>query len=220
MEITTASVTSSATPAPLKGSTAISSDFETFLKMLTVQMQNQDPLKPIEASDYAVQLATFSNVEQSVRTNQLLEAMQGQFGLLSLSQMASWIGKEALVTAPVHVDGTSVTLAPDFAPQTTRAVLVVRDQSDNVVSREDLPVGEETAIWTGTDIAGNPLPPGHYQLSVENYRDDAKLSDRPIAHYARIAEVRADISGPGLVLEGGVKVAAEAVSALRTPPPV
>lgn len=43
------------------GQTAkITSDFNTFLRMLTVQMQNQDPLKPIESSDFAVQLATFS----------------------------------------------------------------------------------------------------------------------------------------------------------------
>ena len=51
----------------------ISSDFETFLRMLTVQMQNQDPLNPIQSSDFAVQLATFSGVEQQVRTNDLLE---------------------------------------------------------------------------------------------------------------------------------------------------
>ena len=58
----------------------ISSDFETFLKMLTTQMQNQDPLNPIESSDYAVQLATFSGVEQQVRTNQLLADLANQMG--------------------------------------------------------------------------------------------------------------------------------------------
>ena len=42
--------------------TGDSSDYETFLKMLTVQMQNQDPLNPVESSDFAAQLATFSSV--------------------------------------------------------------------------------------------------------------------------------------------------------------
>ena len=54
---------------------AISSDFETFLKMLTVQMQNQDPLNPVDSSDYAVQLATFSGVEQQAQTNDLLKGL-------------------------------------------------------------------------------------------------------------------------------------------------
>lgn len=55
----------------------ISSDFETFLRMLTVQMQNQDPLDPVDSSDYAVQLATFSNVERQVQTNDLLRELKG-----------------------------------------------------------------------------------------------------------------------------------------------
>jgi len=57
------------TAAPTTTRTEISSDFETFLRMLTVQMQNQDPLNPVDSSDYAVQLATFSSVEQQVQTN-------------------------------------------------------------------------------------------------------------------------------------------------------
>jgi len=51
--------------------------------MLTVQMQNQDPLNPVDSSDYAVQLATFSNVEQQVQTNDILRELQSQMGLKS-----------------------------------------------------------------------------------------------------------------------------------------
>ena len=93
MDIT--ALTSSAPPAtPSAAPSKITSDFNTFLRMLTVQMQNQDPLKPIDSADYAVQLATFSGVEQQVRTNQLLADMQGKFQQLGMSEMASWIGKE------------------------------------------------------------------------------------------------------------------------------
>ena len=49
-----------------KNAAVLSSDFETFLKMLTTQMQNQDPLNPVDSTDYATQLATFSSVEQQV----------------------------------------------------------------------------------------------------------------------------------------------------------
>jgi flagellar basal-body rod modification protein FlgD len=61
-------------------SKALTSDFETFLRMLTVQMKNQDPLNPIESSDFAVQLATFSGVEQQVKTNDLLTKLADSFG--------------------------------------------------------------------------------------------------------------------------------------------
>lgn len=46
--------------------------FEVFLKMLTTQIKNQDPLNPMENTEFAVQLATFTGVEQQVQTNLLL----------------------------------------------------------------------------------------------------------------------------------------------------
>ncbi len=84
--------------APSQGA-LLSSDFQTFLKMLTTQARNQDPLNPMDSSDYAQQLATFSGVEQQVRTNTLLESLAAQLGGGGLTQYASWVGMEARVTA-------------------------------------------------------------------------------------------------------------------------
>ena len=83
---TRAASTTSTTPK------AESTNFDTFLKMLTTQLQNQDPLNPMEGSDFAVQLATFSGVEQQAQTNKLLQQMLTQSGG-SLGQLAEWIGK-------------------------------------------------------------------------------------------------------------------------------
>jgi len=84
-------VNQSVTPAAaleqgVTSSSVISSDFETFLIMLTTQMENQDPLNPIESSDYAVQLATFSSVEQQVLTNDLLGTLSEQMGPMGMAQ--------------------------------------------------------------------------------------------------------------------------------------
>ena len=73
---------------------AITSDFETFLRMLTVQMQNQDPLNPVDSNDYATQLATFSGVEQAVLTNDLLTTLTTQLNSSGLADMAAWVGKD------------------------------------------------------------------------------------------------------------------------------
>jgi len=96
----------------------ISSDFETFLKMLTVQMQNQDPLNPVDSSDYAVQLATFSGVEQQVQTNDLLRGLTALMGTSGMAQMASWVGKEARAPVAAYFGGSPVTLAP--TPRSSR----------------------------------------------------------------------------------------------------
>jgi len=64
---TTASPSTVATSAE-----TVSSDFDTFLKMMTAQVQNQDPLNPIDSADYAVQLATFSSVYRRNKLNGLV----------------------------------------------------------------------------------------------------------------------------------------------------
>ena len=74
--------------------TMINSDFQTFLTMLTTQMQNQDPLNPMESTEFATQLATFSGVEQQVRTNELLGSLQDSMALSSMGQIAGWIGMD------------------------------------------------------------------------------------------------------------------------------
>lgn len=217
MDITSA--TSAATPAPAAAaSPKITSDFNTFLRMLTVQMQNQDPMNPIDSADYAVQLATFSGVEQQVRTNQLLAEMQGKFQQLGMSEMASWIGKEARTAAPVLYDGNPVTLSPNPAIGANRAVLVVKDAEGNLVSREEIPVSAEPYQWLGGGADGSPLPSGVYSIELESLNGETVIDSRPVEYYARVIEARGGAAGTKLVLEGGFEVPASDVTALRVPP--
>lgn len=215
MDIT--SVTSAGTTAATGSATKITSDFNTFLRMLTVQMQNQDPLNPIDSTDYAVQLATFSGVEQQVQTNQLLADMQGKFNQLGMAEMASWIGKEARSPAPVRYEGAPVILSPNPAVGANRAVLVVKDAQGTLVSREEIPVSTAPYQWLGAGIDGNPLPTGTYSLSLESLNGEQVISTTAVEHYARVMEAKGGTGGTKLVLEGGVEVLASAVTALREP---
>ena len=212
----TSAANSAATPGPAK-TNAISSDFETFLKMLTTQLKNQDPLKPIDSADYAVQLATFSGVEQQVRTNQLLENLGAQFGVMGMSQLAAWVGQEARAAGPVWMDGDAVTLAPESKAGADRAILVVRDAAGGMVSREDMPPATTAYEWFGADIEGNPLPTGKYSLTMESYAGDRLLATAPVQAYSRIMEAKNGPAGTTLILEGGIEVAAKDITALRVP---
>ncbi|MCU0800337.1 MAG: flagellar hook assembly protein FlgD [Rhodobacteraceae bacterium] len=216
MDIQPATANSPAAPRQADAdATKITSDYSTFLRMLTTQLQNQDPLNPIESSDYAVQLATFSGVEQQTRTNQLLEALATQFNMLGMAQMAGWVGQEARVDAPVWMDGDPVTLSPNPATGADRAVLVVKDSRGTVVARQDLAPSTEPYLWTGLGIDGLPLRSGQYTLSLESYRNDEMISLTPMEHYARIVEAQGGATGTTLLLEGGVRVAADKITALR-----
>lgn len=65
-----------------------------FLKMLVSQLKNQDPLNPLDGTDFAAQLAQFSSLEQLTNINSAIETLSGNMSALNGSQMAALIGSE------------------------------------------------------------------------------------------------------------------------------
>jgi flagellar basal-body rod modification protein FlgD len=194
------------------------SDYDTFLKMMTAQIKNQDPLNPMSADDFAVQLATFSGVEQQTKTNDLLSQQLAQNSLNSMAQMVGWVGKEARIAAPAHFDGTTpVTLSPNPAADADKVVLVVRNAAGDEVSRTEIPVSSADYEWQGLDDAGDPLPEGVYDLSLESYEDDELLGTTAVEYFGRINEIRSSTGGVTALFDGGVEVPTALVTALREP---
>ncbi len=215
-DTTTASKTTSTPPPAETG--AISSDFETFLLMLTTQMQNQDPLNPLESSEFAVQLATFSGVEQQVKTNELLATLVSDLTSSAMTEMASWIGKDVRTDGPAFFDGEPLTLYPNRDAEADLNTLVVRDADGQVVGRNAI-AGDGAITWAGVGPDGNPLPSGLYRFEVETSTGGAVTGATSVEHYGRVNEVRAAGSGPELVLEGGATAPAGSVISVRDPAP-
>lgn len=195
----------------------ISSDFETFLKMLTVQMQNQDPLNPVDSSDYAVQLATFSGVEQQAKTNSLLEGLAEIMGTSGMAQMAAWVGKEARAPAEGYFSGDPITIAPNPVSIADNAQVIVHNAEGVEVERFDVPIGADPIVWTGMDASGYPRAIGLYSFEIESYGNGELLARDPVDVYSTITEVRSQGGESVLILRGGVAISANQVSALRDP---
>lgn len=215
----TANVSRATQPQPVGATQApksvVNSDFETFIKMLTVQVENQDPLNPIDSTDFATQLATFSGVEQQVLTNELLTSLNAQFGGGDLAEISGWIGMEARVVAPVILDGNPVKLTLSPGAQADKHELVVRDASGGVVARQDISAQRQTVFWPGTDSFGNALPNGTYSAVVVSSSNGVELASVPAEIHERILEARLDGTQARLVLAGGQEVSPNEVLGLR-----
>lgn len=195
---------------------ALSSDFETFLRMLTAQMENQDPLNPLQSSDFAVQLATFSGVEQQVRTNDLLQGLAGSLGGTAIAQFADWIGKEVRSPAPTDFSGAPITVETPALPDAESAELLVRDQSGRIVDRRAIATDGGPVTWDGISQTGDLFLSGLYSFTVEGRSDGEVVDERPAETYGIVHEARLGAAGGvELVLEGGGTVAPDNVSALR-----
>jgi flagellar basal-body rod modification protein FlgD len=194
----------------------LNSDFETFLRMLTVQAQNQDPLNPVDSSDYATQLATFSSVEQQVLTNDLLRTMTNALGSDSLQSMSGLVGMEALTRAPVFFDQSGpVAIRPELAPGADRGDLVVRDESGAILQRFEIPEGQDSMLWGGGDDTGELLPAGVYRFEVESFKDDALINTQLAPVFSRINEVRSEDGTVIVRLSDGSEIPESLITGLR-----
>lgn len=200
-----------ARPAP-----GFSSDFETFLKMLTTQLRNQDPLNPIESSDFAVQLATFSTVEQQALTNDLLTDLGAQLGAQGLSQVSGWIGMEALSTGPVAFSGQPVSLIATVDSQADAAEIVATDARGIIVNRQAIPARSGPVVWSGLDSAGFPLASAEYTLTVHSLAGQETIARHSATFYRQISEAQFEAGETALILENGERIAPAQVLGLRS----
>lgn len=198
---------------PSKG--LVSSDFQTFLHMLTVQMQNQDPMNPVSSEDFATQLATFSGVEQQVRTNDLLASLVERTTTGGLTELASWVGRDVRAVAPTYFEGTPITVFPDPPVYADNVELVALDSAGKEVSRDAIPVSDVPLLWTGYDTDGVPYPADNYSFFIISRSNGEVIETEQVATYARVTEARIERGENKLVLEGGTVISAADVTALR-----
>lgn len=150
-------------------SQTLSADMNTFLTMLTTQLQYQDPLDPMDATEYTNQLVQYSNVEQAIQTNTKLDQ------LLSLSIYNLGVQATGYVGQTVQVLGDVMPLEKGVAKATytlgqnaSENTILVKDLDGNVVYSE---AGATTAgvhdfIWNGKNNFGEQLPDGAYQVVI------------------------------------------------------
>ncbi|NSX56566.1 flagellar hook capping FlgD N-terminal domain-containing protein [Parasulfitobacter algicola] len=194
---------------------ALSADFDTFLTLLTAQLENQDPLEPVDSTEYVAQLATFSSVEQQVTTNDLLRGLGAQLGLTNMADMAGWVGMEARVAGPAYFDGTPITIAPNPVAIADTVNLIVRDENGNEVQRRAIPASTDEIEWAGVANDGSPLPVGTYQFEIESSRNGEVLQTDIAEVYSTITEARGENGGTVLILDGGVRAVPADVTGLR-----
>ena len=140
-----------------------------FLKLLTAQMQAQDPLNPMDSANFASQLAQFSSVEQLTNINSQLTNMTASQTSLQNTMASDLIGKKVVVTGnKATLNGQAV--MPYTLPGDAANVSVsVYDGSGALVKTTVL--GQESAgnnsyTWDGKDQNGNTLAAGQYTFAV------------------------------------------------------
>lgn len=223
--ITSATQTASSVTATTadSGSSSALPEYDDFLTLLTAQIRSQDPLNPMDSTQFVEQLATFTGVEQQIGTNDRLDQLIAH-NTTELSDLASWIGKEVkAIGVGFDFDGTSLEIDMPRDAESTRASVVINDESGRPVAT--LPGKPEggTVTWDGTTDSGGQAAAGVYTIDfvygygVAGDPDAPEARTTPAEAFGRVTEARLDEDGGTLVLENGEVIRQDAITGVRDP---
>jgi len=201
--MTTVAPTGTQTGTQSQAAQQLAGNFDTFLQLLTTQLQNQDPLSPMDSNQFTQQLVAFAGVEQQINTNDNLQSLIG----LSVSQNASsavgYIGHSVVMTNGMGAltNGT-VDWTYNLATASAGTTLTVTNSSGQVVytGSGGTAAGNNDFTWNGQDSNGNQLPDGQYTLSVSATGSDGSPITTTVASKALVTAVDMSGSTPLLVL--------------------
>jgi flagellar basal-body rod modification protein FlgD len=217
------SQTQSSAGDPTKGKAAKKQlDQADFLHLLTVQLQYQDPLKPVDNQEFTAQLTSFSSLNQLVDINKKMEALQQEQLTLNQLQAASLIGQEASLRGNrvrLGADGQA-NIAFQLAGEAGRVTVHVIDRDGNAIRTLEagaLNAGEQKVAWDGKDDKGNAAPAGDYTIEANAFDAAGKKVDAETLIKGVVSGV--DLSGAEVsVTINGMQVPLSALIAVRTPP--
>lgn len=160
---------------------SLSDDFDNFLTMLTTQLQNQDPMSPLDSTEFTNQLVQFSQLEQQINQSDKLDDLIAMQKATETTEALSYLGKEVeMVSAIAMLNEGEAKFSYDLPPGAEATVITVFDERGFIVRNMagETDPGRHDVVWDGTDNQGVNVSDGAYSVLVSAAdEDDEPLTD-------------------------------------------
>jgi len=219
--MSTVSPTTSTTPGTSSSTSGnamqqLSGNFDTFLQLLTTQLQNQDPTSPMDTNQFTQQLVEYSQVEQQIDTNTNLTTLIGQGTSQSAAYATSYLGKTVTVSGGqgALTDGEA-SWNYNLGAQASSAVLTVTNASGQTVytGQGSTNQGANSFSWNGQDNNGNQLPDGTYTLNVAASDGSGNAITSAVTSSGQVSEINMTNGTPQLTI-GSMQVGLSGISSV------
>ncbi|NGX98733.1 MAG: flagellar biosynthesis protein FlgD [Candidatus Afipia apatlaquensis] len=152
---------------PSSSSTGIADNFQSFLMLLTTQLQNQNPLDPLDTNQFTQQLVQFAQVEQQLKSNSQLESLVKIEQSAQSTQALVFVGQTVAVDgSTAHFDGNATW---NFnAPQNSSATITITNSAGQTAYSGSFAIGSGNSsfVWDGKGNDGTKWPVGDYKMTV------------------------------------------------------
>lgn len=219
MEVSPLSSTSAAsgTDAAIR---SLTQDFDTFLTLLTTQLQYQDPLSPMDSTEFTNQVVQFSSLEQQItqtdRLDELLALQESGHALSAVNYLGNSI--EAAGNVAILANGEA-TMGYELPADTSEATVTIFDASGTPLKTltAETGTGLQTLVWDGTDDQGVPQADGAYAAELLALDDTGKALSGGTMFFSGVASEVTTIDGATFIMLGDYPVAIGDILAVRPP---
>ncbi|QPZ89808.1 flagellar hook assembly protein FlgD [Thioclava electrotropha] len=212
---TATDTTATANPAQSK----LSADYNSFLQLLTAQIKNQDPLKPMDSTQFVSQLAQLSQVEQSVQTNTNLKTIDAKLSAIGGMSDVALMGKTvSLASDRIELRDGQASTSYELAAPADKVTAIIKTEDGTELRRiTGLPgrSGEKIALsWDGRDSAGLPVPDDTFRVEIDAQDADGNAVSYDTYPSTQVEQVRFSSQGQSLVLRNGEEVPSSLIVAV------
>ncbi|MET0534263.1 MAG: flagellar hook capping FlgD N-terminal domain-containing protein [Steroidobacter sp.] len=176
---------------------------EEFLTLMTAQLKNQDPMKPLEGTEFISQLATFGTVSGVQEMKESMELLASSLRSTQTLNGSSMVGRDILVEADslTHTQGGTVSGELDVPAGTTALQIRITDSSGAVVREMSLDTTQGTRSFTWDGMRSNGTPAESDTYDIEAVATVAGESGSlPLMLSGRVSSISLDATGTNLTL--------------------
>ena len=199
-------------------------DKDAFLKLLVAQLSNQDPLNPVQGTEYVTQLAQFTAVEQSLAQSQKLDMLSAQLGGIANNEALALVGKQVTIKgSKIAFDGVAPTSANvSLGSNAQKVTVTILDANGKAVRTMDMgkcAAGTMPISWNGVDDNGQKVPAGSYSYTVTATAQDG--SNIPVSQEVKgvVQKISFEKGYAEMLLDSGASAPVSDLVSVGAPPP-
>ena len=173
----------------------LTTDKTQFLTLLTAQLKNQDPLSPMDSTEFTNQLVQYSAVEQQINMNANLATLITLAQQNVLAAASSYVGKAIQATSDkAPLQSSQMNASYNLSGNTASTTIVVRDSAGEVVyaKQGETQAGKHLFQWDGKPVGVQQMPDGPYTLTVTALGADGKAVDSSTTVYGTVTSATID----------------------------
>jgi flagellar basal-body rod modification protein FlgD len=198
----------SSTPPATTGTSAdamsqLSSNFSTFLTLLTTQLKNQDPTSPMDSNQFTQQLVQFSQVEQQIDTNTNLKSLISQGSTQAGAMATTYLGRNVSITnGQASLSSGAANWSYNLGTTASSATLSITNANNQVVwtGTGETATGNHVLAWNGKDNNGNAMADGAYKLTVTAKDSAGNDVTNSVASAGTVSQIDMTSGAPQLVI--------------------